>query len=207
MFGGLLAIGFQAHVSWTEDRSARDPLLEGARMETASPKEVLTFWFAPGRGTLWFKTDETFDEEIRRRFLATYEAACSGQLDGWRETPQSLLALIIVLDQFPRNMFRGSARAFAADAQAVDLTREGIEKGFDRTLESAQLEFFRMPLMHSERLGDHELLIALGRGGDRYAREHCGTIARFGRFPHRNEILGRQNTAEEAAWLARRRSR
>jgi uncharacterized protein (DUF924 family) len=176
-------------------------------MDIASPEEVLTFWFAPGRRALWYASNEDFDDEIRRRFLATYEAACSGQLDAWRQTPQSLLALIIVLDQFPRNMFRGSARAFAADSQAANLTHEGIKKGFDRTLEAAQRDFFHMPLMHSEMPGDHELLIALGRGGDRYAREHRETIARFGRFPHRNEALGRQNTAEETAWLANRRSR
>ncbi|HEY2446747.1 MAG TPA: DUF924 family protein, partial [Rhizomicrobium sp.] len=166
----------------------------------------LTFWFEPGRRALWYATNESFDEEIRQRFLATYEAAHSGQLDAWRETPHSLLALIVVLDQFPRNMFRGSARAFAADEQAAGLTREGIEKGFDQALEGAQRDFFTMPLMHSETLADHELLVALGRGADRYARGHRETIARFGRFPYRNEALGRQSTPEETAWLASRRT-
>ena len=128
------------------------------------------------------------------------------QLEHWRDTPHSLLALIIVLDQFPRNMFRGSARAFATDAQAVTLTKKGIEKGFDRPFTGAELDFFTMPLMHSESLDDQALLLATGYGGNRYAREHYETIARFGRFPHRNAILGRKNTAEEDVYLSARQT-
>jgi uncharacterized protein (DUF924 family) len=173
-------------------------------MTIVSPEEVLKFWFSPERRSLWYAKDAALDAEICKRFLATYEAAHSGRLDEWRETPPSLLSLIVVLDQFPRNMFRGSARAFATDAQALSLTKEGIEKGFDRALSGARLEFFYMPLMHSEELKDHELLIELGHGSNRYAREHYETIARFGRFPYRNEALGRQTTAEEASYLARR---
>jgi uncharacterized protein (DUF924 family) len=175
-------------------------------MEIVDPHEVLTFWFAPDQTAQWYAEDGNFDAEIRRRFLTTYEAARSGQLDQWRNTPQSLLALIIVLDQFPRNMFRGSARAFATDAQAVSLTKEGIEKRFDRSFRGAGLDFFYMPLMHSESLRDQELLIELGYGDNRYAREHSETIARFGRFPHRNEALGRNNTAEEEAYLLERQT-
>jgi uncharacterized protein (DUF924 family) len=175
-------------------------------MKMASPRNVLTFWFSPARRSLWYAGDSGFDADIRRRFLHTYEAACAGQLDHWRKTPQSLLALIIVLDQFPRNMFRGSARAFAADPQAVSLTKEGIEQGFDRNFADAQRNFFYMPLMHSESLSDQELLIRLGFGDNRYAREHHETIVRFGRFPHRNQALGRQSTAAEAAYLVRRQS-
>ena len=176
-------------------------------MNIASPEEVSTFWFSPGRRSSWYAKDDDFDAEVCRRFLATYEAASSGQLDQWRETPQSLLSLIIVLDQLPRNMFRGSSRAFAADPQAVSLTKEGIEKGFDRTLAGTQLDFFYMPLMHSELPRDHELLLKLGHGGNRYAREHREIIARFGRFPHRNEALGRRSTADEAKYLERSRPR
>ncbi|MGN6747692.1 MAG: DUF924 family protein, partial [Xanthobacteraceae bacterium] len=116
-------------------------------MGIVDPQEVLTFWLAPGRAEQWYAEDANFDADIRRRFLATYEAARSGQIDHWRDAPQSLLALIIVLDQFPRNMFRGSARAFATDAQAVILTKYGIEKGFDRSCSGAELDFFTMPLM------------------------------------------------------------
>ena len=116
-------------------------------MEIVDPREVLTFWFAPGRAEQWYAEDADFDAQIRERFLATYEAACS-RLDQWPETPHSLLALIIVFDQFPRNMFRGSARAFATDAQALILTKLGIEKGFDRSFTGVELDFFTMPLMH-----------------------------------------------------------
>jgi uncharacterized protein (DUF924 family) len=175
-------------------------------MESVDPQDVLTFWFAPGRTSQWYATDGNFDAQIRRRFLATYEAACAGQLDQWRDTPRSLLALIIVFDQFPRNMFRDSARAFATDARAVSLTKEGIEKGFDRSFSGAERDFFYMPLMHSESLSDQELLIALGHGGNRYARERYQTIVRFGRFPYRNKALGRKNTAEEDAYLTKRQS-
>jgi uncharacterized protein (DUF924 family) len=168
-------------------------------------QDVLEFWFSSAQKSRWYAKDEKFDADIRQRFLATYEAAYAGELDEWRSTPESLLALIILLDQFPRNMFRGSPRAFASDAYAMRLTKEGIERGFHGSLRGAQLDFFFMPLMHSESLSDHDLLAQLGYGENRYARQHRKIIARFGRFPHRNEILGRESTAEEASYLARSR--
>jgi uncharacterized protein (DUF924 family) len=170
-------------------------------MPVASPHDVLTFWFAPGQSDRWYEKDQAFDAEIRERFLPTYEAACSGHLEGWREGPESLLALIIVLDQFPRNMFRGSPRAFAFDEAAVRFTREGIARGFDAALSEAQRDFFCMPLMHSESLSDHDLLRECGLGNTRYALEHREIIARFGRYPHRNAVLGRDSTPEEASYL------
>jgi uncharacterized protein (DUF924 family) len=176
-------------------------------MDIVSPEDVLAYWFSPAQSPRWFAEDDQLDAEIRQRFRATYEAARSGELNEWRDAPHSLLALIVVLDQFPRNMFRGSARAFASDPQAVALTREGIEKGFDRPLRSEEQDFFYMPLMHSERLSDHDLLIAVGRGDNRYARHHREIIARFSRFPHRNQTLGRETTAEEALYLAEPQSR
>jgi len=168
-----------------------------------SSQDVLAYWFSPEQSSRWYAQDDKFDADIRQRFLATYEAARLGELNEWRNAPQSLLALIIVLDQFPRNMFRGSPQAFAADAQAQALTKEGIEKGFDRSLHPAEQDFFYMPLMHSELFSDHDLLIKVGHGDNRYARHHREIIARFGRFPHRNETLGRETTAEEALFLAR----
>jgi uncharacterized protein (DUF924 family) len=171
-------------------------------MDIASSQDVLAYWFSPAQSSRWYATDDELDADIRQRFLATYEAARAGDLNEWRDAPDSLLALIIVLDQFPRNMFRGSARAFASDAQAVALTKEGIEKGFDQSLRPVEQDFFYMPLMHSELLSDHDLLIKLWRGDDRYPRHHREIIARFGRFPHRNRTLGRETTAEEALFLA-----
>jgi uncharacterized protein (DUF924 family) len=174
-------------------------------MENVTSQDVLEFWFSSAQKSRWYAKDEKFDADIRQRFLATYEAAYAGELDEWLNTPESLLALIILLDQFPRNMFRDSPRAFASDAYAVSLTKEGIEKGFHGSLRGAQLDFFFMPLMHSESLSDHDLLAQLGYGGNRYARQHRKIIVRFGRFPHRNEMLGRKSTAEEASYLVRSR--
>jgi uncharacterized protein (DUF924 family) len=130
-----------------------------------------------------------------------YEIARDGRLDIWRENARSLLALIIVLDQFPRNMFRSDARAFATDHLALALTKEGINKGFHREFSGAQLDFFCMPLMHSEVLDDHRLLADLGYADNSYAREHREAIERFGRYPTRNAALGRQNTPEETRFL------
>jgi uncharacterized protein (DUF924 family) len=169
-------------------------------MPIASPEDVLAFWFAPEQEKRWYAKDAQFDAEIQSRFLATYEAAVSGKLNAWRDAPRSTLALIVVLDQFPRNMFRGSPRTFAADAQAAGVCKEGIEKGFDRDIGNDELDFFHMPLMHSESPGDHDLFLR-AHGDNEFAREHREIIARFGRYPHRNEILGRENTTEEDLYL------
>jgi uncharacterized protein (DUF924 family) len=163
---------------------------------------ILDFWFAPGMEERWYANDPKFDAGVRDRFLRTYEAATDGKLDAWRSQARSLLALIIVLDQFPRNMFRGEARAFATDHLACSLSKEGISKDFDRALGGAELDFFYMPLLHSEALADHQVLIRRGRGDERYAREHRAIIERFGRYPQRNAALGRDNTPEETRFLA-----
>jgi uncharacterized protein (DUF924 family) len=167
----------------------------------AKYQDILDFWFAPGMEELWYANDPTFDARIRDRFMRAYEAARDGKLDAWCQQAPTLLALIIVLDQFPRNMFRGEARAFATDHLALSLTKEGIGKDFDRALRGAQLDFFYMPLMHSEVLDDHRLLLQRGRDDDQYAREHRALIERFGRYPQRNAALGRDNSPEEARFL------
>ncbi len=167
----------------------------------ANYQDILDFWFAPGMEELWYANDPKVDAGIRDQFMQTYEAARDGKLDAWRQQAQTLLALIVVLDQFPRNMFRGEGRAFATDHLALALTKEGIGKDFDRALSGAQLDFFCMPLMHSEALDDHRLLLQRGRPDDRYAREHRAIIERFGRYPQRNAALGRDNSPEEARFL------
>ena len=185
-------------------------------MENVTSQDVLEFWFSSAQKSLWYAKDEKFDADIRQRFLPTYEAAYAGELDEWRSTPESLLALIILLDQFPRNMFRGSPRAFASDAYALRLTKEGIERGFHGSLRGAQLDFFLLPLMHSESLAYQDQCLALFRAlcdvapaavASRfanfldYAERHRDVIQRFGRFPHRNALLGRESSAEELAFL------
>lgn len=184
--------------------------------------QVVDFWFgppgSPERGSdrgVWFRKDEgvdpdVFDAEIRERFFSTYEAAVAGNLDHWTLSLEGALALLLVLDQFPRNMFRGQARAWAADAKAREVAGAALERGFDRELEPVARTFFYLPFEHSEDLAEQERALELfaqfagSERGDRKvraARRHHEIVARFGRFPHRNIALGRDSTAEELAFL------
>ncbi len=170
----------------------------------ATPQSVLAFWRAAGPAK-WFRKDAAFDAAIATRFLGVYEAAAAGEL-GWDEDPQGALALVIVLDQFPRNMFRNSARAFAADPLARAIASRAIARGFDRQVASSDRTFFYLPFEHSENLADQERCVALNRAtgdanGIKWAEQHADIIRRFGRFPHRNAALGRATTAEEQAFL------
>jgi uncharacterized protein (DUF924 family) len=171
----------------------------------ASPHAVLAFWRDAGPDK-WFKKSDAFDQDIRRRFLETYEAAAAGTLGAWEATPDGVLALVIVLDQFPRNMFRGAARAFAADPLARAVADRALARGFDRAMAQADRQFFYLPFEHSEMLADQERCCDLFRAtGDaelvKWAELHADIIRRFGRFPHRNAALGRATTAEEQAFL------
>jgi uncharacterized protein (DUF924 family) len=172
----------------------------------ASPRTVLDFWRAAGSDR-WFKVDKSFDQDVRERFLELHDAAATGQLDRWAQSAEGALALLILLDQFPRNMFRGTPRAFATDAKALAIARQAVESGFDRKVEPAFRTFFYLPFMHSEVSSDQDYCCALYRWlgeaeGIKYAELHRDAIRRFGRFPHRNEILGRRSTPEEIAYLA-----
>ncbi len=179
---------------------------------------VLAFWFerdiAPGYcevRPVWFEGTPQFDAEIAEQFVSTYEQVASGALDGMADTAESCLALTIVLDQFPRCMFRGDARAFATDGKVLALAKQAIARGFDATLTPLQRWFLYMPFQHVEDRADQrrsvELFESLGADAvHRFvigaARSHRDVVERFSRFPHRNDILGRQTTAEEAAFLA-----
>jgi uncharacterized protein (DUF924 family) len=169
------------------------------------PADVLAFWRAAGPDK-WFTKDAAIDVEITARFGATYEAATAGRLDAWATTPESALALVIVLDQFPRNMFRHDARAYAADPHARLLAGAAIARGFDRQVAGEYRQFFYLPFMHSENPADQEHCIALfAAAGDaegaKWAKQHADIIRRFGRFPHRNAVLGRSTTPDEQAFL------
>jgi uncharacterized protein (DUF924 family) len=170
-----------------------------------SPAEVLAFWRAAGPDK-WFEKDDAFDAEIRARFLATYAAAAAGGLAQWEEDAEGALALVLVLDQLPRNMFRGDARTYAADPLARTVAQRAIARGFDQRYAPPERRFFYLPFMHSEDLADQERCIALCRvAGDeegvKHGEIHADIIRRFGRFPHRNSALGRATTAEEQAFL------
>jgi uncharacterized protein (DUF924 family) len=172
----------------------------------ATIDEVLDFWREAGPQR-WFAKDEVFDETCRERFLVTYEAAARGDVAEWELEPRGALALLILLDQFPRNMFRGTRRVYAADPAAVLLAERAIERGFDKAVAPELRRFFYLPFMHSEEFSHQERSVALNEAlGEEdsihWARHHRDIIARFGRFPHRNAILGRESTAEERAYLA-----
>ena len=179
------------------------------------PREVLEFWFGAGgdygkRDNRWFAKDEAFDDEIRRRFSPLVEALSAGGHRGWLDDARACLARIVALDQFPRQIHRGSPRAFAADPLALEAARLAVASGYDTAMLPVERLFAYLPFEHSESLADQERACELMRPlaqypetGDalRYAEAHRAIIARFGRFPHRNAALGRSSTAEEIDFL------
>ena len=172
----------------------------------ATSTEVVAFWREAGPDR-WFTRDDAFDALCRERFILTYEAAARGDLNEWELEPEGALAVVLLLDQFPRNMFRGTRRVYATDAAALSTADRAIERGHDKAVSPELRAFFYLPFMHSEDLGDQERSVALNEAsgdGDAatWARHHRDLIARFGRFPHRNAVLGRESTAEEQAFLA-----
>ena len=181
---------------------------------SADAQAVLDVWFGPDGGAIeravWFEVDAAFDQAVGAQCRALHTAAAAGALDHWAATPRGCLALLILLDQVPRNLYRGSARAFATDAQARAVARSALAAGHDRALTPVERQFVYLPFEHSEDLADQELSVALfdslPEPPDRaesvdYARRHRDIIARFGRFPHRNAALGRTSTPEEDAFL------
>jgi uncharacterized protein (DUF924 family) len=184
-------------------------------MESDPFIEVLDFWFGPldSRGKArreWFRKDPEFDAAIRSRFGALHQEAARGGLESWRMSPQPMLALAIVLDQFSRNLYRDDARAFAQDEHARECAREALARGDDLGLLPVERQFLYLPFEHSEDLADQDLACDLmrsleafeeTRGLTEWAEKHRGMIRRFGRFPHRNAVLGRADTPEEAEFL------
>jgi uncharacterized protein (DUF924 family) len=172
---------------------------------TAHPNDIVGFWREAG-AQKWFNKTPAFDEAIRLKFEPTHHRAARGEYDAWAETAEGALALLILLDQFPRNLYRGSAHAFATDGKARAVARRAVERGFDRATEPVLRNFFYLPFEHSEDLADQDFGLALcAEAGDadnlKWASLHRDIIARFGRFPHRNANLGRATTPEEQAFL------
>jgi uncharacterized protein (DUF924 family) len=179
--------------------------------------KILDFWFGTPSSNdygmfrpSWFEVKLELDQEIADRFLADYQAAANGDLDIWKETPLGCLALILLLDQIPRNIFRGTPQAFATDSQAVKLAKYAVSNEFDSQLLPIQRWFIYLPLEHSENLVDQRHCVNLFQKlppsdqkqmGVDFAVKHCQIIERFGRFPHRNQILARETTLEEAEFL------
>jgi uncharacterized protein (DUF924 family) len=176
-------------------------------------EDVLQFWFGPlpgERRKAWFVKDPHFDEQIRERFLPLYETAAAGALSSWTGSAQGSLALIVVTDQFPRNMFRGSPRAFATDPIALATAKHVIEAGWDARMLPVERMFAYLPYEHSESLADQDRSVELfgplnvfpeTSDALEYSERHRVIVKRFGRFPHRNAALGRASTAEEVEFL------
>ncbi|EGP08774.1 putative transmembrane protein [Bradyrhizobiaceae bacterium SG-6C] len=171
----------------------------------SSPSDIVTFWRDAGYDR-WYGKDDAFDQELRDRFMDTWEAARDGKLTAWQDSDEGALALLIVLDQFPRNMFRNDARAFSTDALARSVAARAIAEGRDQRIEQGMRSFMYLPFEHSEDMADQEHSIALfeplGADSLKWAVLHADIIRKFGRFPHRNAVLGRTTTPEEAAFLA-----
>jgi uncharacterized protein (DUF924 family) len=167
-----------------------------------TPADIIRFWREAGPDRWWPK-DDAFDATIKSRFLELWKQAAAGGLQDWRSSDEGMLALVIVLDQFPRNMFRGDPRTYATDALARDVARRAVDAGADQRVDPALRQFIYMPFMHSEELTDQERCVELFRATDneKYAESHADIVRRFGRFPHRNALLGRATTPDEQAFL------
>ena len=172
---------------------------------SAHPNDVVGFWRQAGPGK-WFKKSAAFDEAIRLKFEPTHHAAARGEYDDWAQTPEGALALLILLDQFPRNLYRGSAHSWATDSKARSIARAAVEAGFHRQVAPELRQFFILPFEHSENLADQDFGLAVAAELEdaellKWTKIHRDIIARFGRFPHRNPSLGRDTTPEERAFL------
>jgi len=175
----------------------------------AEPEDILSFWLDEVGPEGWYAQNDDLDEKIRSRFMETWTAASAGKLDKWMLRPDQALALLILLDQFPRNMFRGADTAFSTDKKALATAKKAICDGHDLKVDEPQRQFFYLPLMHSECLTDQERCVRLfmtrmpQKGAENlpFAKEHRDVIRKFGRFPYRNEALGRHTTPTEQVYL------
>lgn len=182
----------------------------------ATPRDIIAFWFSPQARPLWFEKDKAFDDEIRARFGAAVHEAQQGGFEAWRQSPEGVLALLLMLDQFSRNIHRGTAKAFIGDVRCREIAARAVAQGYDRRFGFEERCFFYLPFEHSEEIADQDRAVVLfGILLDQapperhqvatelldYAHRHRQVIRRFGRFPHRNAALGRATTEAEAAFL------
>ena len=174
----------------------------------SEPDEVLNFWFYDVGRERWFVEDPSLDQRIRENFAAAYQEAVDGKLKNWQDTPQGVLALLLLLDQFPRRMFRGTSRAYQTDDIALELARDAIIKHYDDRIDKQYKLLFYLPFLNSEDMGDQRLALFYIRERTKdsdwltYAERNHEIVQRFGRFPQRNPVLGREPTPEEHAFLA-----
>jgi len=173
---------------------------------TVQPNDVISFWYSKEISPFWFRSTEEIDRAIYNEFYDVWLQAAAGKLDNWLDSAEGCLALVIVLDQFPLNMFRNQGRSFSTEAQAISVCKHAVSLGYDRQFDKNTLAFLYMPLMHSENNDDQGMSVALYQQAGlesnlRFARHHQDIVRRFGRFPHRNAILGRESTQQEIEYL------
>ncbi len=173
---------------------------------TESPNTIIEFWYSDRVRPLWFNSTPDFDAELKEKFEPLIKQASAGALDSWRESSEGCLALVLLLDQFPLNIYRNEPQSFATEKEAIEITKFGLSKQFDRELGDEYKAFFYLPLMHSESLEDQNLCVELMAASGlkdnlRFAEHHRNIIQRYGRFPHRNRILGRASTTDEIEYL------
>lgn len=184
-----------------------EPSASVAGSKDIDPGDILAFWYKEEMSRQWFNATPELDEYIRQNYRGVWQHARDGELEAWLSTPQGCLALAIVLDQFPLNMFRGEPESFSTESHAIRVSKLAIDRQYDLQLPKDRLAFLYMPLMHSENMDDQNLSVSKFEAAGlehnaRFARHHRGIVERFGRFPHRNAILGRESTPEEVEWLA-----
>lgn len=171
-----------------------------------TPESILKFWYSEKVKSKWFNSSIEFDKEIKSSYEEVWRDVLQGKYNAWKDSAEGCLALAIILDQFPLNMFRGEVKSFSSEAMAIKIVKKAIELKFDQKIEIDKLSFLYMPLMHSENIDDQTLSVKLFEEADlidnlRFAKHHKGIIEKFGRFPHRNEILQRQSTQDEIDYL------
>jgi uncharacterized protein (DUF924 family) len=171
-----------------------------------SAEDIIGFWFKEIDKSNWFNSTPEFDAYLRERFQGVVRDALNDRLDSWKETPDGSLALVVVLDQFPLNMYRGEAQSFAGESKSREVARNAIDQNFDQSLTDDKKAFLYMPFMHSENIKDQNLSVTLFEKAGleknlRFAEHHREIIKRYGRFPHRNKIIGRESSADEIAYL------
>jgi len=168
--------------------------------------DIIEFWFSKKVAALWFKSTDEFDAELKQKYETVWQQAADGLLDHWQKTPQGAIALVIILDQFPLNMFRGQGKRYSTEAKSREIAAYAIANGLDADMPLKHKAFLYLPFMHSEDLNDQQKSIDLFKAAGlddnaKYAQHHYGVIERFGRFPHRNEELGRDSSEEEITYL------
>lgn len=183
-------------------------LFKGSQQElyNMQPIDIIDYWYSERLQKQWFAATPELDNEIKESYEPLWQQAAKGELDQWIDSAEGCLALVIILDQFPLNMFRGQAKSFQTEAKSIEVTKIALEKGFDLELDKDKLSFLLMPLMHSEKLEDQDLSVKFIKVHDlnnslKFAEHHRGLIQKFGRFPHRNAILGRESSQAEKDYL------